>query len=95
MRRKLLFCSVAVLLGFSVSAVDARNYAFEMNGGAVIPMSDLKDVAGVGGGGDVGLYIELGERWYGKVTAGYHKFKSETFGVSTGAAGSYLSRSES
>ena len=86
MRRKILFCSVAVLLGFSVSAVDARNYAFEANAGAAIPLSDLKDVAGTGGGGDVGVYMELGEKWYAKLTIGYHKFKSEDV-VSVGLPG--------
>jgi hypothetical protein len=81
MRRKLLICGVAMLVGvFSASIAGARNMAFEVNGGAAIPVSDLGDMAGVGGGADVGVFFELGEKWYGKLGVGYHKFSSETLG---------------
>lgn len=63
---------------------------FEMNGAFVVPTSDLKDLVGNGGGGDVSIGYRINESWLAKLTVGYHQFAEETLAQGVTSSGAFV-----
>jgi len=77
MKTMALILITVLFLVFSVTVSQAQNLKVGINLGGVVPMSDLKDVAAPGGGGDIYLGYKFSQSWMGLVQVGFHKFGSE------------------
>ncbi len=61
-----------------------------VNSGGVVPMSDLKDIAGPGFAGNVYLGYMLSETWGIEGHVGYHKFASEEILPGVDVSGAFI-----
>ena len=82
---------MGVLLALMVFSTNsfAQGWKFEVTAGGLVPMSDLKDFAGAGGGFSFHLGHMFSESWMGKAVVGMHKFASEEVSSSVDISGGF------
>ncbi len=76
----IMFAGVLMFVIGITSAAEAQGLTLGLNGGTVVPISDLSDIAETGFGGSVSLGYRLTDSWALTLMAGYHQFGEKAVG---------------